>query len=248
MSGMLEALRTFHEEPADVSSVPTTRGTWAAVSGTTATSTCSTRRRPPGATRSTWIWRRPARPRRKSRRRAGPGPPPEIAGARRRLRGRGQRRRPLLPAVPGAGDSWSTTLGKTRHSDPSFLTVLLQDGVGGLQVLLGGRWVRVPPVPGAFVVNIGDFLQLMSNDKFKSVEHRVVAVDAGAPPRVSVACFFRPRGAAASTRVYGPIPTDTLGTKPPSPPRYRSTTAVEFINHYMGKGHVSKSALKHFRI
>ncbi|KAG0529525.1 hypothetical protein BDA96_05G105900 [Sorghum bicolor] len=140
------------------------------------------------------------------------------------------------------------TLGTTRHSDPSFLTVLLQDGVGGLQVLLGSRWVRVPPVPGAFVVNIGDFLQLMSNDKFKSVEHRVVAVDAGAAPRVSVACFFRPRGAAASMRVYGPIAMDTGGTKPPSPPRYRSITAEEFINHYMGNGLVGKSALNHFRI
>ncbi|TKW00286.1 hypothetical protein SEVIR_8G098900v4 [Setaria viridis] len=140
------------------------------------------------------------------------------------------------------------TLGTTRHSDPSFLTVLLQDGVvGGLQVLVGGRWVPVPPVAGAFVVNVGDFLQLMSNDRFKSVEHRVVAVGAAGPPRVSVACFFRPRGVAASTRVYGPIVMDAAAG-PRSPPRYRSITAEEFINHYMDKGLVGKSALDHFRI
>ncbi|TVU25193.1 hypothetical protein EJB05_27681, partial [Eragrostis curvula] len=41
------------------------------------------------------------------------------------------------------------TMGTTRHSGPCFLTVLLQDGVGGLQVLIDGEWVDVPPVPGA---------------------------------------------------------------------------------------------------
>ena len=59
------------------------------------------------------------------------------------------------------------TLGNTKHTDPTFLTVLLQDAVGGLQVLLdhgaaggGGKaWVNVPPVPGALIINIGDLLQ-----------------------------------------------------------------------------------------
>ncbi|TVU25904.1 hypothetical protein EJB05_28424 [Eragrostis curvula] len=138
------------------------------------------------------------------------------------------------------------TLGTTRHSDPSFFTVLLQDGIGGLQVVHGGRWVDVPPVPGALVVNIGDFLQLMSNDRFKSVEHRVLAMGSGLP-RVSMACFFRPRGEAASTRVYGPINMGDT-TSPPSPPRYRSITAEDFINHYMDMGLVGKSALDHFRL
>jgi isopenicillin N synthase-like dioxygenase len=66
------------------------------------------------------------------------------------------------------------TLGHTRHFDPTFFTVLLQDGVGGLQVLMEDEklqpvWVDVPAMAGALIVNIGDFLQLMSNDKFKSV-------------------------------------------------------------------------------
>lgn len=53
------------------------------------------------------------------------------------------------------------TLGLTKHSDNSFLTVLLQDDhIGGLQVLHDKYWVDVPPVPGALVVNVGDLLQV----------------------------------------------------------------------------------------
>ena len=51
------------------------------------------------------------------------------------------------------------TMGTTQHSDPDFLTILLQDHIGGLQVLYQNRWIDVHPVPGALVVNIGDLLQ-----------------------------------------------------------------------------------------
>ncbi|CAL5001801.1 unnamed protein product [Urochloa decumbens] len=133
------------------------------------------------------------------------------------------------------------TLGMTRHSDPCFLTVLLQDGVGGLQALVGGSsWVDVPPVPGAFVVNVGDLLQLVSNDRFRSVEHRVVAMSPAAGARVSVACFFRPTGDAADTRAYGPIDATT--------PRYRSVTVTEFMGYHRNKGLDGRSALGHFRL
>ncbi|CAN6461408.1 unnamed protein product [Victoria cruziana] len=66
------------------------------------------------------------------------------------------------------------TLGMPPHSDYGFLTLLLQDGVAGLQVQHQGRWVNVKPFKGSFVVNIGDHLEIFSNGKYKSVLHRVV--------------------------------------------------------------------------
>ncbi|XP_062213110.1 DIBOA-glucoside dioxygenase BX6-like isoform X1 [Phragmites australis] len=140
------------------------------------------------------------------------------------------------------------TLGCSSHSDPSFLTVLLQDddhAMGGLQVLLdhpaaGARWVDVPPLPGALLINIGDLLQLVSNGRFKSVEHRVVANKSRDTPRVSVACFCN-ADIARSTRLYGPIASD-------DPPVYRSVTVPEFLAHYDKKGLDGRPTLHYFQL
>ena len=51
------------------------------------------------------------------------------------------------------------TLGVSKHTDDSFLTVLLQDHIGGLQILFDNHWIDIPYEPGALVVNIGDLLQ-----------------------------------------------------------------------------------------
>jgi len=51
------------------------------------------------------------------------------------------------------------TMGITMHSDNDFFTVLLQDHIGGLQVRYEDKWIDISPVPGAFVINIGDLLQ-----------------------------------------------------------------------------------------
>ena len=51
------------------------------------------------------------------------------------------------------------TLGARSHSDADFMTKLLQDQLDGLQVFHENQWIDVPPIPGALIVNIGDFLQ-----------------------------------------------------------------------------------------
>ena len=61
------------------------------------------------------------------------------------------------------------------HTDYGTLTILRQDAVGGLEVLdPGGRWAAVEPVPGAFVINIGDLMARWTNDRWRSTLHRVV--------------------------------------------------------------------------
>ncbi|GMI72029.1 hypothetical protein like AT1G06620 [Hibiscus trionum] len=134
------------------------------------------------------------------------------------------------------------TLGTTKHSDNDFLTVVLQDHIGGLQVLHQNQWVDVPPTPGALVINIGDLLQLISNDAFKSVEHRVVANSAG--PRLSVACFFS-TVLLPNLRTYGPI-KELLSEENPS--KYREVTVAEYVAYYQAKGLDGTSALLHFKL
>ena len=61
------------------------------------------------------------------------------------------------------------TVGVARHSDMGMLTMLLQDGIGGLYVKMEeditdvvkkGEWVEIPPIPGALIINVGDTLQV----------------------------------------------------------------------------------------
>ena len=67
------------------------------------------------------------------------------------------------------------SIGVRAHTDHECFTILCQDEVGGLQVRnRAGRWVEVPRIPGAFVVNIGDQMARWSNDRFASALHRVV--------------------------------------------------------------------------
>lgn len=52
------------------------------------------------------------------------------------------------------------TLGMPPHSDYGFLTLLLQDDVEGLQILYRDEWVTIDPIPGSFVINVGDHLEV----------------------------------------------------------------------------------------
>ena len=61
----------------------------------------------------------------------------------------------------------------SAHSDYGSLTIVLPDGPG-LQVNIGGAWIDVPHLPGAFAVNLGDLMMQWTNDQWLSTLHRVV--------------------------------------------------------------------------
>ncbi|KAL0366979.1 UNVERIFIED_CONTAM: 1-aminocyclopropane-1-carboxylate oxidase1 [Sesamum radiatum] len=123
------------------------------------------------------------------------------------------------------------TLGTTKHSDNDFITMLLQDNLGGLQAQHKNQWVDVPPIPGALVVNIGDLFQ---------AKHRVLASKVG--PRISVASFFG-RDSGPTSKVYAPI-KELLSED--DTPKYRPTTAKEYTELFRAKGLDGTSALLHF--
>ncbi|NEW93849.1 2-oxoglutarate and iron-dependent oxygenase domain-containing protein [Rhodopseudomonas sp. BR0M22] len=82
--------------------------------------------------------------------------------------------------------------GVGAHKDSGFVTILLQDSVAGLQVETDDGWIDAPPLPGSFVVNIGEILELASNGTLRANVHRVVSPPAGTD-RLSVAFFLGAR-------------------------------------------------------
>ncbi|KMT09612.1 hypothetical protein BVRB_6g130650 [Beta vulgaris subsp. vulgaris] len=84
------------------------------------------------------------------------------------------------------------TLGLKRHTDPGTITLLLQDHVGGLQATRDGgkTWITVEPIPGAFVVNLGDHGHYLSNGRFKNADHQAVVNSDYS--RLSIATFQNP--------------------------------------------------------
>ncbi|CAN1180918.1 1-aminocyclopropane-1-carboxylate oxidase homolog 7 [Linum perenne] len=127
------------------------------------------------------------------------------------------------------------TLGASKHTDTDFMTILLEDHVGGLQVLHQDQWVDVPPLPGSLVINIGDLLQLMSNDKLLS---------GSSGPRILVACFFS-TGMLPNPTKYEPI-EELLSEENPS--KYRATTILEYATYVTNKGLDGKSHLLQFKL
>ncbi|KAL6884635.1 hypothetical protein ACP4OV_010571 [Aristida adscensionis] len=136
-------------------------------------------------------------------------------------------------------------VGSRDHTDASLFTVLAlaQDDVGGLQLRLddgsGGtdeEWMDVSPVDGALLINIGDVLKVISNDDYKSVEHRVV-IKSTQDARVSIALFFNP-AKIDEFDFFGPLPELVTAERPA---RYRSLTFPGLISYKRALGHARPS-------
>ncbi|XP_024156397.1 feruloyl CoA ortho-hydroxylase F6H1-3 [Rosa chinensis] len=137
------------------------------------------------------------------------------------------------------------TVGVGRHSDVSTLTILLQEYyIGGLYVRPEftdeDTWVHVPPLEGSLVINVGDALQIMSNGKYKSVEHRVAAN--GSKTRISVPIFVNPR----PSDVIGPLHEvlESSGEKP----LYKQVLYSDYVKHFFRKAHDGKSTVDFAKI
>ena len=93
------------------------------------------------------------------------------------------------PAQPPYAD---TGQGVGMHHDSGLVSFVLQDEVGGLQVQREGGLIDATPLPGSYVMNLGEMLQAATSGYLRATAHRVKSP----PPnkeRVSVAYFFHPR-------------------------------------------------------
>ena len=100
----------------------------------------------------------------------------------------------LLKVIRYPGrDADASDQGVGAHKDSGFITVLLQDEQGGLQVQRDdGGWIDAPPIPETFVVNVGEILEMASNGFLRANIHRVVSPPPGID-RLSVAFFLGAR-------------------------------------------------------
>ncbi|CAL9781016.1 unnamed protein product, partial [Musa acuminata subsp. burmannicoides] len=123
------------------------------------------------------------------------------------------------PPCPRADE----VLGLSSHTDGTGLTLLLHvNDVEGLQIRKGGNWFPVKPLPGALSAYIGDIIEILSNDMYKSLEHR--AIINLKEERITIAALHGPR----EDSVIGPLTEIVKGCKP----KYVSMSYGEFMKIY----------------
>ncbi len=152
---------------------------------------------------------------------------------------------PLQDPLSASEQRATTALGDMalhHHTDPGLLTLLLQDSTGGLQTQLrDGTWIAVPPNVHSVVVNLGDALQVLSNDRYRAAVHRVLPMQN--EERFSTPFFLNPQPDA----VLAPIAELSA-----APPRYRSFTWREYIKHRIDDNYADLGAddtqITHYRI
>jgi isopenicillin N synthase-like dioxygenase len=133
---------------------------------------------------------------------------------------------PPQPANPAPGEK-----GCGAHTDFGAITLLAQDEVGGLEVWDGDNgWMPAPPVPGAFVVNLGDLMARWTNDRYRSTLHRVI--NASGRERYSIPFFF-------TGRADYPVTCLEACLAPGETPKYPPTTAIGHLEEMYQRTYAS---------
>ncbi|XP_022885197.1 flavonol synthase/flavanone 3-hydroxylase-like [Olea europaea var. sylvestris] len=116
--------------------------------------------------------------------------------------------------------SENDNIGLPQHTDGNFITFVFQDEVGGLEVLKDGEWTPIVSVEGTIVVNVGDVIQVLTNNKFKSAPHRVLKQKGRS--RHSITYFYSLQG----DKSVEPLPhyTKQIG----EPPKYRGFMVKDY--------------------
>ncbi|MFD2645926.1 isopenicillin N synthase family dioxygenase [Pseudomonas japonica] len=113
-------------------------------------------------------------------------------------------------------------IGAGEHTDFGWITMIAQDGAGGLEVKnAAGEWIAVTPIESALVVNVGDLMSLWTNDRYTATIHRVL--NNGNQVRYSAAFFMDPDYKAKVTCLPSCISHD-------NPRKYEPIVAGEYMD------------------
>ncbi|XP_050209704.1 2-oxoglutarate-dependent dioxygenase 19-like [Mercurialis annua] len=131
-------------------------------------------------------------------------------------------------------------MGLPCHSDHGLLTILIENGVSGLQVQHKGKWVNLKITPNSFLVNTGDHLEILSNGKYKSILHRAVVNQTAT--RISIALAHGP----SLDTIVSPAPE--LIDRENKKPAYIGITYQEYVQLQQSNQLHGKSCLDRVRI
>ena len=131
--------------------------------------------------------------------------------------------------------------GAGPHTDNSFMTILARDDTPGLAIRLpSGEWLSPPVIPGTFLVNIGNMMRRISNDRFLSTPHGVVVE--GDTDRYSMAYFHSPN----VTQLIKVAPSCIEKNQSPKyePARYADLIQEFYQANYFHQDGYGKTAIK----
>lgn len=133
------------------------------------------------------------------------------------------------PVVAHEDHQW----GLAPHTDSSFLTLLPDNEVPGLEIRPEGHdWIRPPAIAESFLVNSGDILRRWTNDRFLSTGHRVL--NASGRDRYAIPFFYAPRPDA-------PVECLPTCTTADDPPHHPPTTYGEYLTWFMNRNYAAST-------